>query len=54
MEEIRDDRINELVGQFQSTCRGWFSKRDYSKLYKERKGLLCAQTTIKNYMIGKK
>ena len=53
MEEIRDDKINELVGAMQSWVRGYRAREDYSKLYFERKGLLCAQMTIRNYMVGK-
>ena len=47
MEEIRDDKINELVGAMQSWIRGYRAREDYSKLYFERKGLLCAQMTIR-------
>ena len=47
MEEIRDDKINELVGAMQSWVRGYRAREAYSKLYFERKGLLCAQMTIR-------
>ena len=47
MEEIRDDKINELVGAMQSWIRGYRAREAYSKLYFERKGLLCAQMTIR-------
>ena len=47
MEEIRDDKINEGVGAIQSCFRGYRSRDAYGKLYFERKGLLCAQMTIR-------
>ncbi len=51
---FRDDKVDELVGGLQSSIRAYFTKKSYKKLYDERKGLLCAQTTIRNYLIGKK
>ena len=54
MEEIRDDRINDLVAMLQGAIRAFYAKRIYKKLYDHKYGLLVAQRTIRNFMIGKK
>ena len=53
MEEIRDDKINELVAQLQGAIRAYYARRIYKKLYDHKYGLLVAQRTIRNFMIGK-
>ena len=52
MEEIRDDKINELVSQMQGAIRAYYARRIYKKLYDHKYGLLVAQRTIRNFMIG--
>merc|ERR1712002_288363 len=54
MEEIRDDRINDLVAMMQGAIRAYYARRIYKKLYDHKYGLLVSQRTIRNYMIGKK
>merc|ERR1719189_73634 len=54
MEEIRDDCINDLVSMLQGAIRAFYAKRIYKKLWDHKMGLLVAQRTIRNYMIGKK
>merc|ERR1719397_2304090 len=54
MEEIRDDRINDLVAMLQGAIRAYYARRIYKKLYDHKFGLMVAQRTIRNYMIGKK
>ena len=54
MEEIRDDKINELVAQMQGAIRAYYARRIYKKLYDHKFGLMVAQRTVRNYMIGKK
>merc|ERR1719431_762453 len=54
MEEIRDDRINDLVAMLQGAIRAFYAKRIYKKLWDHKYGLLVAQRSIRNYMIGKK
>merc|ERR1719400_1521357 len=54
VEEIRDDRINDLVSMLQGAIRAFYAKRIYKKLFDHKFGLLVAQRTIRNYMIGKK
>merc|ERR1712079_406998 len=54
MEEIRDDRVNDLVAMLQGAIRAYYARRIYKKLYDHKYGLLVAQRTIRNYMIGKK
>ena len=53
MEEIRDDKINELVSQLQGAIRAYYARRIYKKLYDHKYGLLVVQRTIRNFMIGK-
>merc|ERR1719322_1620459 len=54
MEEIRDDRINDLVSMLQGAVRAFYARRIYKKLFDHKFGLLVTQRTIRNYMIGKK
>merc|ERR1719412_3101489 len=54
MEEIRDDRINDLVSMLQGAVRAFYARRIYKKLYDHKYGLLVAQRTVRNFMIGKK
>merc|ERR1711910_68976 len=54
MEEIRDDRINDLVAMMQGAIRAYYARRIYKKLWDHKMGLLVSQRTIRNYMIGKK
>ncbi len=54
MEELRDDRVNDLVGLLQSWVRGYFARKVYKKLWDHKRGLLCVQRTIRNYIMGKK
>merc|ERR1740128_531213 len=54
MEEIRDDRINDLVAMFQGAIRAFYARRIYKKLWDHKYGLLVVQRTVRNYMIGKK
>ncbi|QQP54482.1 Myosin heavy chain 1, partial [Caligus rogercresseyi] len=54
MEEMRDDRVNGLITFLQSWIRGYGTRRVYKKLWEHKKGLLCIQRTIRNYMMGQK
>merc|ERR1712198_549961 len=54
MEELRDDRVNDLVSMLQGAIRAYYARRIYKKLWDHKMGLLVAQRTIRNYMIGKK
>merc|ERR1712123_108294 len=54
MEEIRDDRMNDLVAMLQGAIRAYYARRIYKKLWDHKYGLLVAQRTVRNYMIGKK
>merc|ERR1711913_97939 len=54
MEELRDDRVNDLVAMLQGAIRAFYARRIYKKLWDHKMGLLVAQRTIRNYMIGKK
>merc|ERR1712198_236328 len=54
MEELRDDHVNDLVSMLQGAIRAYYARRIYKKLWDHKMGLLVAQRTIRNYMIGKK
>uniref|UniRef100_A0A0K2T980 Myosin heavy chain 1 [Tribolium castaneum] n=1 Tax=Lepeophtheirus salmonis TaxID=72036 RepID=A0A0K2T980_LEPSM len=54
MEEMRDDRVNGLITFLQSWMRGYHTKKVYKKLWEHKRGLLCIQRTIRNYMMGQK
>eukprot|EP00095_Tigriopus_kingsejongensis_P012356 maker-scaffold198_size266703-snap-gene-1.28 protein:Tk12356 transcript:maker-scaffold198_size266703-snap-gene-1.28-mRNA-1 annotation:"myosin heavy muscle isoform x29" len=54
MEEIRDDKVNELVTCLQSWIRGNDTRMAYKKLWDHKRGLYVAQRTIRNYLMGKK
>lgn len=54
MEEIRDDKVNELVTYLQSWIRGYHARKAYKKLWDHKRGLYVSQRTIRSYMMGKK
>ena len=53
MEEVRDDRIGEVISWLQSQARGKQSRLIYKKLQDQKLALYCVQRTIRNYYIGK-
>eukprot|EP00091_Calanus_sinicus_P023463 TRINITY_DN7936_c0_g1_i1.p1 TRINITY_DN7936_c0_g1~~TRINITY_DN7936_c0_g1_i1.p1 ORF type:complete len:423 (-),score=132.58 TRINITY_DN7936_c0_g1_i1:2-1270(-) len=53
MEEIRDDRINDLVAMFQGAIRAFYARRIYKKLWDHKYGLLVVQRTIRKVVGGK-
>merc|ERR1719150_87546 len=52
MEEVRDDRIGEVISWLQSQARGKQSRLIYKKLKDQKLALYCVQRTIRNYYIG--
>merc|ERR1719323_2144868 len=53
MEEVRDDRIGQVLSWLQSQARGKASRLVYKKLQDQKLALYCVQRTIRNYYIGK-
>ena len=53
MEEVRDDRIGQVLSWLQSQARGKASRLVYKKLQEQKLALYCVQRTIRNYYIGK-
>merc|ERR1712223_370536 len=53
MEEVRDDRIGEVISWLQSQARGKQSRLIYKKLKDQKLALYCVQRTIRNYFIGR-
>merc|ERR1712029_1018811 len=53
MEEVRDDRIGEVLSWLQSQARGKASRLVFKKMQDQKLALYCLQRTIRNYYIGK-
>merc|ERR1719411_1415927 len=53
MEEVRDDRIGQVISWLQSQARGKQSRLIYKKLKDQKLALYCVQRTIRNYFIGR-
>ena len=53
MEEVREDKIGEVLSWLQSGARGKASRMMFKKLKDQKLSLYCAQRTIRNYYIGK-
>merc|ERR1712008_306574 len=53
MEEVREDRIGEILSYLQAQARGKASRSVFQKLQGQKLALYCCQRTIKNWHIGK-
>merc|ERR1711931_263470 len=53
MEEVREDRIGEVLAWLQAGARGKSSRMQFKKLQDQKLALYCCQRTIRNYYIGK-
>merc|ERR1712001_675839 len=53
MEEVREDRIGEVLSWLQAQDRGKASRLLFRKLQDRKLALYCMQRTIRNYYIGK-
>merc|ERR1712018_407131 len=53
MEEVREDRIGQVLSWLQAQSRGKTSRLVYKKLQDQKLALYCVQRTIRNYIIGK-
>eukprot|EP00095_Tigriopus_kingsejongensis_P006753 maker-scaffold544_size141056-snap-gene-0.37 protein:Tk06753 transcript:maker-scaffold544_size141056-snap-gene-0.37-mRNA-1 annotation:"myosin heavy muscle isoform x29" len=53
MEEVREDRIGEVLSWLQSQARGKASRMVFKKMQDQKLALYCCQRTIRNYYIGK-
>merc|ERR1712126_683249 len=53
MEEVREDRIGEVLAWLQAGARGKASRMQFKKLQDQKLALYCRQRTIRNYYIGK-
>merc|ERR1711981_641506 len=53
MEEVREDRIGQVLSWLQAQARGKASRLIYRKLQDQKLALYCMQRTIRNYYIGK-
>merc|ERR1712004_874656 len=53
MEEVREDRIGEVLSWLQAQARGKASRLVFKKMQDQKLALYCLQRTIRNYRIGK-
>merc|ERR1711953_901059 len=53
MEEVREDRIGNVLSWLQAQARGKASRLLFKKLQDQKLSLYCLQRTIRNYYIGK-
>merc|ERR1712223_1763298 len=53
MEEVREDRIGNVLSWLQAQARGKASRLLFKKLQDQKLPLYCLQRTIRNYYIGK-
>merc|ERR1719150_1934066 len=53
MEEVRDDRIGEVLSWLQAQARAKASRLIFKKLKEQKLALYCVQRTIRNYFIGR-
>merc|ERR1711878_231995 len=53
MEEVREDRIGEVLSWLQAQARGKASRLLFKKMQDQKLALYCLQRTIRNYYIGK-
>merc|ERR1712127_1169406 len=53
MEEVREDKIGEVLSWLQAGARGKASRMQFKKLQDQKLALYCRQRTIRNYYIGK-
>merc|ERR1711931_426037 len=53
MEEVREDKIGEVLSWLQAGARGKAARMQFKKLQDQKLALYCCQRTIRNYYIGK-
>jgi len=53
MEEVREDRIGNVLSWLQSQARGKASRLVFKKMQDQKLALYCLQRTIRNFYIGK-
>merc|ERR1712241_972520 len=53
MEEVREDRIGQILSYLQAQARGKASRLVFKKLQSQKLALYCCQRTIRNWHIGK-
>ena len=53
MEEVREDRVGQVLSWLQSFCRGKQARMNFRKMQDQKMALYCCQRSIRNQMIGK-
>ncbi|KAJ1130854.1 hypothetical protein NDU88_009200 [Pleurodeles waltl] len=50
LEEMRDDRLAEVITRLQALCRGYLSRIEYQKMVQRREALFTIQYNIRSFM----
>merc|ERR1712072_998748 len=53
MEEVREDRIGQVLSYLQAQARGKASRMVFKKMQEQKLALYCVQRALRNYQIGK-
>ncbi|XP_057894810.1 myosin-3-like [Melospiza georgiana] len=50
LEEMRDERLGEMITRTQALCRGYLRRLDLKKMFDHRESILCIQYNIRAFM----
>ena len=50
LEDLRDERLAIILGQFQSYCRGYIMRKKYRKLQEQRLAIAVIQRNVRKHM----
>lgn len=51
LEDMRDEKINEILTAFQAIARGWIARKIFKKLMEQRVGVVVLQRNIRQHFI---
>ena len=50
LEDLRDERLGKIIGQFQSYCRGYLMRKQYRKLLDQRLAIAVIQRNVRKHL----
>ncbi|XP_012861749.1 myosin-2 [Echinops telfairi] len=50
LEEMRDDKLAQLITRTQAMCRGFLARVEYQKMVERREALFCIQYNVRSFM----
>merc|ERR1712168_1515676 len=50
LEEMRDEKISRIMGQFQAFCKGYISRIEYKKMCDQKVGLAVIQRNVRKFL----